>query len=160
MAYVSLIDGHEEPIKIEVSFREPFLEPLAPYPTHTLLLDPARGGEAVKPVGIKCISWLEAMAEKCRAAMTRREPAIRDFYDLDHAARVGRLDVRDPTLLALVRRKIAAPGNGPVDLSSERLAVLRKQVGPVLSPVLRRDDFEAFDIARAFALAQEFSIAL
>lgn len=38
----------------------------------------------MKPVMLPCISKIEAFAEKFRAAMTRREVAIRDFYDIDH----------------------------------------------------------------------------
>ena len=160
LAYVSLVDGHEEPIKIEVSLREPFLESVALYPAHTLLLNPVNGKGAVSPVEIPCISLREAMAEKLRASMTRREPAIRDFYDIDHAVRLRGLDRCDPALLALVRRKLAMPGNGPVDLSPERLAMLHSQVEPVLGPVLRPDDFAAFDLKRSFALAQDVAKAL
>jgi len=160
LVYVSLLDGHEEPIKIEVGLREPFLEPIIRRSAHTMLLDPARGEEAVKPVAVHCISWLEAMAEKFRAATTRREPAIRDFYDLDHAVRAKRLDPREQLFLALVRKKLAIPGNGPADLSRERIASLRGQVDSVLGPVLRPDDFAAFDLDRSMTLVRNIAAAL
>ena len=49
-----------------------------------------------------------------RRALSRREVAIRDFYDIDYAVR--RLDLRplEPVLIELVRQKLAVPGNDPV----------------------------------------------
>lgn len=38
----------------------------------------------------------EAMAEKLRAALSRRDVAIRDYYDVDHAVRRLRPVLRDP----------------------------------------------------------------
>lgn len=160
LAYTSFIDGHEEAIKIEVSLREPFLEPGRGFPARTMLLDPVTTKDAVAPFEVPCISWQEAMAEKFRAAMTRLEPAIRDFYDIDHAVRTRKLDSRKPAFKALVRKKLAVPGNGPVDLSDARLALLRGQVDSVLRPVLRPADFAAFDLDRAFTLVVDLFQAL
>ena len=39
----------------------------------------------------RCCRAARPTAEKLRAALTRREPAIRDFYDIDHGVRSGRL---------------------------------------------------------------------
>jgi hypothetical protein len=91
------------------------------------------------------------MAEKLRAVLSRRDVAIRDFYDVDHAVRRMGLRPDDHELAALVGRKLAVPGNAPVDVTEARLAALRPQVKAELRPVLRDSDFVEFDLERAFA---------
>ena len=82
--------GQDESIKVEFSIREPILEPVEHLPARTLLVDPFRQTAAVAPVEVPVLSCRETYAEKLRAALTRREPAIRDFYDIDHGVRSGR----------------------------------------------------------------------
>jgi len=100
------------------------------------------------------------MAEKLRAALSRREAAIRDFYDVDHAVRRLGFHVQAPELIGLVREKLAVPGNEPVDVSAARLAVLKPQLESRLKPVLRDRDFVEFDLERAFATVAEVATAL
>ncbi len=59
----------------------------------------------------------EAYAEKIRAAITRKEPAIRDFFDVFHAIRKRELNTQDPDFLSMVKAKLDVPGNVPIDLS-------------------------------------------
>ena len=103
----------------------------------------------MEPLLLSCISKIEAFAEKFRAAMTRREVAIRDFYDIDYAFR--RLDVRisDEELVKLVSQKLAVPGNDPVNVSAGRLALLKRQLETQLKPVLREKDYSDFNLDRA-----------
>jgi Nucleotidyl transferase AbiEii toxin, Type IV TA system len=77
-----------------------------------MLLNPVNGRPLVDVFLVSCLSRQEAMAEKLRAALTRRDVAIRDFFDMDHAVRNGALDVQDRNLLDLLRRnfKSLAPG--------------------------------------------------
>jgi hypothetical protein len=100
------------------------------------------------------------MAEKLRAALSRREVAIRDFYDVDYAVRKLTLRVLEPQLFGLVRQKLEVPGNDPVDVSPARLAALRPQLEPQLKSVLRAPDFEEFDLDRAFITVAEVAAAL
>jgi predicted nucleotidyltransferase component of viral defense system len=116
----------------------------------TLLLDPVRGGQMIQAVRLPCMSYNEAMAEKFRAAMTRRDVAIRDFYDIDHATRNLGVDPLQSELLGLIRAKVAVPGNGPVDVSDSRFLALRQQLDAQLKPVLRGQDFTRFELDRAF----------
>ena len=115
-----------------------------------LLLDPVSGQPLVKPVATRCISGAEAFAEKFRAALSRREAAIRDFFDIDYAVRRIGLRHQDAEFVGLVRRKLAIPGNEPVDVSEDRLTALRRQLEPELKPLLRASDFVEFDLERAF----------
>jgi len=151
--YTSPSSGQPEGILIEVSLREPLLTPAVPGLISSVLLDPIHGRTMVPEFPCTCISFAEAMAEKLRAALSRPDVAIRDFYDLYHAHVHLDLDPHDDALIQLVRRKLAIPGNPPVDLSAVRLVELRQQVDTRLRPVLRDRDLRAFDLEQAFGLA-------
>ena len=84
-----------ETIKIEVGLREPLLLPATRQKTGTIILDPISTKPMVKPFTMTCISKKEAYAEKFRAALTRRDAAIRDFFDIDYAVRQLGLETRE-----------------------------------------------------------------
>lgn len=150
VGYDSLLAANRETIKVEVGLREPLLTPTETADARTLLLDPVRGGEMIQPVRLLCMSHNEAMAEKFRAALTRRDVAIRDFYDIDHATRNLGVDPLQSDLLGLIRAKVAIPDNGPLDVSDSRFLALRQQLDAQLKPVLRHQDFSRFELDRAF----------
>jgi predicted nucleotidyltransferase component of viral defense system len=160
VGYPSLLGAVEETIKIEVGLREPLLIPAVNGIARTLLLNPFSGEVMVPPLSVRCISWEEAMAEKLRAALTRREAAVRDFYDIDDAVREQGFRPLEEGMSALLRKKLAAPGNEPVDVSPERFAAIRRQMEPRLAPVLRPIDFSAFDLDRAFGILVEVAAAV
>jgi predicted nucleotidyltransferase component of viral defense system len=150
VAYDSLLGANRETIKIEVGLREPLLTTTVVADAHTLLLDPIRGRQIVQSVALPCISLVEAMAEKFRAALTRRDVAIRDFYDIDHAVRNSGLNPLQPELLELIAGKLDVPGNGAIDVSDTRLQALHLQLDTQLKPVLRSQDFSRFALDRTF----------
>ena len=150
IGYKSLLNQQEEALNIEIGLREPLLTPSMVGSAQTLLLDPVSGRAMVPAVKVVTISKREALAEKIRAALTRREVAIRDFFDVDYSTRLLDVDLKDNALISLVRKKLAMPGNEPVDISSKRLADLVVQLDSQLKPVLRSQDFEDFDLDRAF----------
>lgn len=152
VSYRSILSGEQETILVDVSVREPTLTPSAMLPARTALLDPITGLPAVPGVAVACISAVEAIAEKYRAALSRREVAIRDFFDLDYAVRHLSLDVDSPAFVGMVRRKLGIPGNPPVDVGNERMTALRRQVDAKLKPVLREKEFRGFVLDRAIAL--------
>lgn len=143
-----------------MSLREPLLTSVINGGAHTILLDPVSGEPMVDTLSVVCLSKLEAIAEKFRAAMTRREPAIRDFYDIDHSIRNNEVRYQDDELIRLVRQKLAVPRNDPVVVTSDKLANLRRQVAARLRPVLRESDLERFDLDRAFAVVGEMANAV
>ena len=155
LAYRSVVTGEYEHIKVEVSLREETVLPAELFPAHTLLRDPHPSRTTLPVVTVRALQLSEAFAEKIRAALTRRPPAIRDFFDIDHAVRSGVFGHRDPSILALVARKLAVPGNNTVDLSGAKIALLRNQLEAELRPVLRRADYEAFDLPRVVAVLEE-----
>ena len=116
LSYRSVLTGEDESLKVEVSVREPILETIQELPARTLLIDPFRRKPAVDLIPMPVLSRQETYAEKLRAALSRREPAIRDFYDVDQAVRAGWIDPKDPTLVELVRQKLARTLPGKPDV--------------------------------------------
>ena len=103
-AYRSAVTGEGEFIKVEVSLREENLLPPEVLPARTLLRDPHSAQSALPPVNVRVLQLREAYAEKLRAALTRREPAIRDFFDIDHAVQHGLFGHRDQAVIDLWRQ--------------------------------------------------------
>jgi predicted nucleotidyltransferase component of viral defense system len=149
VGYESLLESRVEPIGVEVGLREPVLVAPQLASAKTMLLNPVNGRPLVNVFLVSCLSHQEAMAEKLRAALTRRDVAIRDFFDVDHAVRDGTLDVQDRALLELLRRKLQVAGGGALDVSADRFSKLRGQLEGELQPVLRKQDFDQFDLERA-----------
>ena len=155
VGYTSLINQQEEIVKIEVGLREPLLTQVLIGKAQTLLLNPVSGKPITPAIAVPCISWSEAMAEKLRAALSRRDAAVRDFYDIDYAVRKRGFLPLQTAMTKLVRQKLAIPGNEPVDISPERMAGLRRQLDTELKTVLREKDFLEFDLERAFRIVTE-----
>jgi len=151
VAYTSRIGPQEETIKIETGVREPLLRRTIRGEARTLLLGPGSDRPLVTAIPITCLSYDETMAEKLRAALSRRDVAIRDFYDVDHAVHRRGYQLTNAAFLKLVRRKLDAPGNPAVDVSTMRVEALRSQLNTALKPVLRPADFSNFDLDRAFS---------
>jgi hypothetical protein len=154
-AYQSVVSGEREFIKVEVSLSEEILLPSEILPARTLLRDPYSAQSVLPPVNVRALSRLEAYSEKIRAALTRREPAIRDFFDIDHAVQGARFDYRDQVLLGLVVAKLSVSGNDPLDLSDVKTEILRRQIETQLRPVLRVIDYKAFDLDRVILVLRE-----
>jgi hypothetical protein len=134
--------------------------PPATLTARTLLIDPISGDPAVPGLNVTCINALEAMAEKFRAALSRRDVAIRDFYDLDYAMQHLSLNLGSPSFVDMVRHKLAIPENPPVDVGDERIAALRRQVVAKLKTVLQEKEFRNFDLDRAIALVVNMAARL
>jgi predicted nucleotidyltransferase component of viral defense system len=154
LGYRSLLAPRTETIAIEIGLREPTLTPPERAQVHTVLLHWRQGGALLETFPARCLTYAEAMAEKLRAALSRQDVAIRDFFDIDHAVRAAGLDVADPELLRLLRSKLAVDGTGAVNVSPERLDDLRRQVDTQLHPVLRPREFDLFDVDRAFGIVR------
>ena len=155
IGYPSRLHAGEDTVSVEISLREPLLTDVFQGSAMTLLLDPVSGSAFVPPLPIPCLSREEAMAEKLRAALSRHEPAIRDFYDIDHAVRRVGFDVQDANVIRLLKTKLAVPGNAAVDTSPARLEILRSQLESRLRPVLREQEFREFDLDRAFGVVAQ-----
>ncbi len=160
LGYRSLLNQQEEIIKIEVGLREPRLTAVSDILAGTILLDPISGNPLLNPFTVRCLSKPEAYAEKYRAALTRYEIAIRDFYDVDYAFRKLGVLPDDAALVELVRQKLAVPRTPPVDISPGRLAALRPQLDSQLKPVLRNKDLAEFELQMAVEVVSRMAAQL
>jgi predicted nucleotidyltransferase component of viral defense system len=126
--YRSCIKPASATIKLEIGLREELLTIPKRGLVKTLLFNPFSRKPVVPEFSVMCLSLDEAYAEKIRAALTRTELAIRDFYDIDYAVRKMGIDLSEERLLDLVRKKLAVPGNDPVDLELSRKQMLKAQL--------------------------------
>ncbi len=150
--YRSLITGDWEKVKIEIALREPLFRPSVIKNVRTLVRNVFTGAELAPPFPVRVIDLTEALAEKTRAALTRREAAIRDFFDIHYALENLKLQLDDPDFLKLLRQKLAVPGNEPIQLTGERRGVLEKQCHTELSAVLRTKDIKKFNLDRVWTV--------
>jgi hypothetical protein len=123
--YESLLESRVDPIGVEVGLREPVLAAPQQASSKTMLLNPVNALPLVDAFLVSCLSLQEAMV------------------------RNGTLDLQDRTLLDLLRRKLQVAGAGAVDVSADRFGQLRGQLEGELQPVLRKQDFDEFDLERA-----------
>lgn len=144
-------------IKIDVGLRETTLMPPLQMKARTLLLNPFTRKFLVSDIDVITLTMEEAIAEKLRAALTRLEPAIRDFFDIDYLVSQHKIDLKNRHLLHLVAKKLKIPENPPVDLSPARKEKLKTQINAELKPVLRSSDFESFDLDRVFDIVAGIS---
>lgn len=149
LAYQSVVLPIAGTIKCDVGLKEPLIDEVKQASSRTLVQDPFKDNDLLSTVSVNCLSVREAFSEKIRAALTRKEPAIRDLFDLDFAIRHQKIDLGDTRLLEYARRKISIPGTNVIDVSASRIQVMRLQLKTELQPVLRQDDFDAFDFDRA-----------
>lgn len=161
LEYHSDIIDNPEKIKIEIGLREPLLMPAETHMADTLVINPFNH-QAILPVfPVQSMAFNEAYAEKVRAALTRRKPAIRDFYDLLYAVQQLQLNVRDLNFVQMVRKKLEIPGNPSApDISVERQHGLKQQLKGELQPVLRPADFNNFSLDDAILLLKNIAASL
>lgn len=150
LKYPSLITAKDENIKIEVSLRQPPLDK----PVHTIIKhfyqDPFTGEDLFPAGKVLSLSLNEAVAEKLKAAISRKDVAIRDHYDLWYIAESG-FDFYQDKFIKLFKRKLSDEGRDidyrkDFGLSADKLALLRRQVDTDLMPVIRAD--EKFDLQK------------
>ena len=156
LIYNSIV-GNSGRIKVEVALREEILtEPLMKK-ARTLIIDPFAGKPLVAEIEVMTMTFDEIYAEKFRAALTRREVAIRDFFDIYYAVSHSMLDYKAPDFINLVSKKLEVPGNQPIDVSGQRKNELKVQSVSQLRPVLRQADYELFDLDKAFDVVQSMA---
>jgi len=148
--YPSIIMARDENIKIEISLRQPPLDK----PVHNVIKhfyqDPFTGEDLFPSGKVLSLSLNEAVAEKLKAAISRKDVAIRDYYDLCHIAESG-FDFYQDKFIKLFKRKLSDEGHDidyrkDFGLSADKLSILHRQVDTDLMPVIRAD--EKFDLEK------------
>ena len=100
---------------------------------------------------ISCIDLTESVAEKMRAALTRREPAIRDFFDIWYVRSFSDFDFESPEFRSLLRQKLAEV-QYEYTLENNK-SLLERQIITDLKPVLTDNYGFDFDTIYAFILS-------
>ena len=155
--YHSAVVNKSENIKIEIGLREPLMQPYDQQPARTIAVNPFNQQTLIPNFPVQVMNVEEAFAEKVRAALTRREPAIRDFYDLQLAVDSKKVDLFNPGFLEMVTAKLIVPGNDQINVSMERKEELDHQLETQLKPVLRTHDFEKFNLDHVFQMVLEIA---
>jgi predicted nucleotidyltransferase component of viral defense system len=154
--YESIVLNRKESIKLEIGIRfNPLLATVAKKVTHRFL-HPFTKEPLFKTGSANCLALKELVAEKLRAAATRKDIAGRDFYDLGFLLTKG-FNFKDKELLSVFRQKLEEDGFSQ-DLSKYKTDLGRSQVEidemkarakdelfPVLTPV-KQQTFDMQDV--------------
>lgn len=157
----SAVSRESESIKVEISLREPILESPVMGSAATLILESLSGSadypSASHRIHVNTLSIYETYAEKVRAALTRREAAIRDFFDLDYAYQNDILDFASQRFLSLVSHKLLNNRSTVRLPDRTTLLLLSQQMETHLMPVLEESQYVQFDLERPVTLLQEIT---
>lgn len=157
--YPSIIMNKDDSIKLEISLKQhPIEKPVNTELKH-FYQDPFTGEDLFPAGKVLSLSWKEAVAEKLKAAISRRDVAIRDYYDLWYISEFG-FDFYDKTFIKLFKKKVTGEGytgdyKRNFGLSDENISLLRNQIDGLLKPVIRAG--EDFDLNKVF---ERFNIIL
>ena len=154
LLYPSFISGKDEKIKIEISLRQRPIDKPAYNVIQHFYKDPFTGKDLVPRNKILSLSLKEAVAEKLKAAITRKDKAIRDYYDLWWIAR-NKFNFHDEHFFDLFKKKLKGEGykgdyESNFGLSEKETEGLQRQIATDLMPVIRIG--EAFDLNEVFKL--------
>jgi predicted nucleotidyltransferase component of viral defense system len=151
--YESILLNSTESIKLEIGMRSnPLLAITAKQVIHRFLHPFTR--EPLFDTGnVNCLALKELVAEKLRAAATRRVIAGRDFYDLGFLLKEG-FDFTDKEFLSVFEEKLAEDGFSrdlseyKTDLgrSPAEIEEVKSRVENELFPVLTIDEQKSFDM--------------
>ena len=157
LSYNSVIESENKPgtIKIEIGMREELIQNVNWMKTSTLLIDPFKEKKVIPDFKTQCLTLEEVYAEKFRAALTRKEPAIRDYFDIFYAASNLKIDFLDKKFIKLVEQKLDIPDNDPIDISNVRKKKLQLQIETELKPFLRPENFKKFELEKVWKIIEQ-----
>lgn len=153
ISYPSFISGKDESMKIEISLRQiPIDTPVYNSIKH-FYQDPFTGKDLIPANKILSLSFNETVAEKLKAAITRRDLAIRDFYDLWYIAEAN-FDFHSKLFINIFKKKLEYENykgdyQHNFGLDESAIELLYHQVETDLMPVICVGDH--FDLKKVFA---------
>jgi len=152
ITYPSFVTGKDENIKIEIGLRQqPIDKPVYSTIKH-FYQDPFTGQDLIPTSKILSLSFNEAVAEKLKAAITRKDVVIRDYYDLWHIL-LAKFHFGNTRFVEIFKKKLADEGykgsfTHRFGLNEDKISLLYRQVETDLMPVARAD--EQFDLDKCF----------
>ena len=150
--YPSFISGKDENIKLEISLRQTPVEK----PVYNTIIhfyqDPFTGEDLIPKNKILSLTLNEAVAEKLKAAITRKDVAIRDYYDLWFISE-AKFDFKNKKFLSIFKKKLEeekyrANYSHNFGLDQKAIELLHRQIEAELIPVIRIG--ETFDLNKVF----------
>ncbi len=150
--YPSFISGKDENVKLEISLRQtPIEKPVHNAITH-FYKDPFTGKDLIPKNRILSLTLNEAVAEKLKAAITRKDVAIRDYYDLWFISET-KFDFKNKHFRSIFKKKLEeekyrANYSRNFGLDKKSIDLLHRQIETELIPVIRIS--ERFDLKKVF----------
>lgn len=148
--YNSIIDNSSQTIKIDISLKNNLKLAQKKWEIKSFFINPVLEENIFWKHFINCIDLKESVAEKLRAWLTRKEPAIRDFFDIWYIKNNSNFDFKDLEFIELVNIKLKE-----VDFEyslEENYNSLVKQIETDLKPVLNENFDFNFDEIYNFIL--------
>lgn len=153
--YQSAIDSSIQTIKIDMSLKWRLSLPPKPGKIQSIFIDSIYEDSLFSQEHtITCINLTESLAEKMRAALTRREPAIRDFFDISYVRESSDFDFESEEFRALLKDKLEEVEYLYTIEDNKKL--LENQIITDLSPVLT-DDY-GFDFTTIYTFILSYKI--
>jgi len=150
--YESILNNSIQTIKIDISLKNKLYLPTYKWEIKTMFKDIVFEENIFWTHFINCIDLKETMAEKLRASLSRKEPAIRDFFDIWFIKNNSDFDFDNKEFKNLLHIKLKE-----VDYKytlEENFHTLKKQIYTDLKPVLN-NDFD-FDFEEIFTFILSF----
>lgn len=148
--YTSYI-GLPETIKFEIGLRNDMVQEPQLIKLKTLLTHALTGQSVIPHIEILGLSLEETYAEKFRAALSRKEPAIRDFFDI-WQAKTQNLLPETEEFYTLIKAKLKND-NASLNMDSTKKLILQNQIQHELNSVLKEEIAKIFDFADAWNIA-------
>lgn len=149
-SYTSLIDNSSQNIQIDISIKEKLEIVPVSKPIKSVFISKIMEESIFKGYTITCMQFDEIVAEKIRASLTRKDPAIRDFFDIWYIKNNTEFDFDKITDLTEIKLKEVKN----IYTIDESFDLLKRQIETDLKPVLKKD-FE-FDLKKTFEFVKKF----
>ncbi|MCK5609149.1 nucleotidyl transferase AbiEii/AbiGii toxin family protein [Candidatus Pacearchaeota archaeon] len=153
--YDSVVLNKKESIKLEIGLRFNPLLPVESKRVNHKFVHPFTKELLFNAGSVNCLTLKELVAEKLRAASTRKIIAARDFYDLSYLLK-EKFNFEDRELLELFRKKLEEDNflgsmkKYRVNLgrSDKEIEEMKERIEDELFPVLTMDEQKEFDIQK------------
>jgi len=104
--YQSILDDSIQTVKVDISLKASLTLPSLEKEIKAIYKDTVLEEIIFQNNYINCIDLKESVAEKIRAWLTRKTPAIRDFFDIRYIKHNSDFDFQDPELKKLIIKKL------------------------------------------------------
>lgn len=149
--YKSIIDGSQQTIKIDIVIGPSIIEEPVVQSLTSLL------NEYFYEINIPCLTLKEIYSEKLTAALCRKTPAIRDYYDIWYAINSG-FDFYEDSFLKLFTHKIQEDKFNYSFNKEWVEELLNKQIEMDLRPVLFNPNGADFNLSEIRNIVAQFYI--